>query len=93
MDIPVSKVASLARLTLNEEEARTLEGQLDEVLAYVAKLDELELEGVEPTSHAVPLTTPFRDDAPAPPLPREQALANAPAVDGAGQAFAVPKVV
>ena len=68
-----------------------MRAQLDAILAYVDKLRELDVEGVEPTSHAVPLVDVMRDDALAPCLPQEAALANAP--DRDGEFFRVPRII
>ena len=87
----VQNVARLARLHLTDEEAERMREQLDAILAYIDKLRELDVEGVEPTAHAVPLVNVMRDDALAPCLPQEQALANAP--DRAGEFFRVPRII
>jgi aspartyl-tRNA(Asn)/glutamyl-tRNA(Gln) amidotransferase subunit C len=87
----VLHVARLARLYLTEDEVERMRAQLDAILAYVDKLRELDVEGVEPTSHAVPLVDVMRDDALAPCLPQEAALANAP--DRAGEFFRVPRII
>jgi len=87
----VLHVARLARLHLTEEELERMRAQLDAILAYVDKLRELDVEGVEPTSHAVPLVDVMRDDALAPCLPQEAALANAP--DRDGEFFRVPRII
>ncbi len=87
----VLHVARLARLHLTEDEVERMRAQLDAILAYVDKLRELDVEGVEPTSHAVPLVDVMRDDALAPCLPQEAALANAP--DRAGEFFRVPRII
>jgi len=87
----VLHVARLARLHLTEEELERLRAQLDAILAYVDKLRELDVEGVEPTSHAVPLVDVMRDDSLAPCLPQEAALANAP--DRDGEFFRVPRII
>ncbi len=87
----VLHVARLARLHLTEEELERLRAQLDAILAYVDKLRELDIEGVEPTSHAVPLVDVMRDDSLAPCLPQEAALANAP--DRDGEFFRVPRII
>ena len=55
----VEHVARLARLELSVEEAETFTGQMDAILAYVEKLNELDTEGVVPTSHAVPMENAF----------------------------------
>jgi aspartyl-tRNA(Asn)/glutamyl-tRNA(Gln) amidotransferase subunit C len=74
----IEAVARLARLGLSAEEKEKFGRQLNDVLLYMEKLDELPLEGVEPLSHVLPLKNVFRDDTPRPGLDQEQALANAP---------------
>ena len=87
----VSYVAKLARLHLSPQEVKAMAQQLDEILTYVAKLNELETEGVEPTSHAISVVNAFRDDEVKPSLEREKALANGPEQNG--EAFVVPRVI
>lgn len=77
-DLDVEYVAELARLRLTPEEAATFRSQLGHVLAHVARLNQLNVAGVEPTAHSFPLYNVFRADEVRPSLPREQALANAP---------------
>ena len=87
----VQHVARLARLHLSDDELERMRVQLDAILAYIDKLKELDVEGVEPTSHAVPLVDVMRDDVNTPCLPQEAALANAP--DRAGEFFRVPRII
>jgi aspartyl-tRNA(Asn)/glutamyl-tRNA(Gln) amidotransferase subunit C len=87
----VQHVARLARLHLTDGELERMREQLDAILAYIDKLRELDVEGVEPTAHAVPLVNVMRDDEPAPCLSQEAALANAP--DPAGEFFRVPRII
>ena len=87
----VEQVARLARLHLSDEELERMREQLDAILAYVDKLRELDVEGVEPTSHAVPMVNVMRDDELGVCLPQEAALANAP--DRAGEFFRVPRII
>lgn len=87
----VEHVANLARLDLAEGEAEALTGQLGAILSYVEKLKQLNTDGVEPTSHAIPVNNVFREDNIIQPLGQERALANAP--DKADGCFRVPKVV
>jgi aspartyl-tRNA(Asn)/glutamyl-tRNA(Gln) amidotransferase subunit C len=89
--IDVAYVAHLARLQLSPEEIRTLQGQLDQILHYVRQLNRLNLDGIEPTAHAIPVQNVLRADEARPGLDRETALANAPARQ-AGQ-FAVPPII
>ncbi len=87
----VRKVASLARLSLSDEELRSCGDQLNSILDYVRLLDEVDITGVAPMTHPVPAENIFRDDRMMPSLPREAALANAPKTDG--QFFEVPKIL
>jgi aspartyl-tRNA(Asn)/glutamyl-tRNA(Gln) amidotransferase subunit C len=89
-------IAHLARLELSDAELATLTGQLSAIVDYVAQLQQLDTEGVEPLAHALDVQNVFRPDEPAPSLPVDEALANAPArrTDGRGQQFyAVPAVL
>ena len=87
----VDHVARLARLALSDAEKERMRAQLDSILAYIDKLRALDVEAVEPTSHAVPLVNVMRDDEVAPGLPAPEALANAP--DRAGEFFRVPRII
>jgi aspartyl-tRNA(Asn)/glutamyl-tRNA(Gln) amidotransferase subunit C len=84
----VLHVARLARLRLSEEEVETMVGELSGILEHVDRIGNLDLEGVEPTSHVVALENVLRADEPRPSLPRDAALASAPSTDGEG--FVVP---
>lgn len=87
----VDHVARLARLALSEEEKDAFTGQMDAILAYVDKLNELDTDGVTATSHAVPMENAFREDVVRPSIGVDNALANAPA--RVGSFFSVPKVI
>jgi len=85
----VLHVAKLSRLRLSEEEVETMVGELSGILEHVDRIGNLDLEGVEPTSHVVALENVLRaDDAPWQSLPREVALASAP--EPSEGAFRVP---
>jgi aspartyl-tRNA(Asn)/glutamyl-tRNA(Gln) amidotransferase subunit C len=84
----VLHVARLARLRLTDDEVERMIGELAPIIDHVEKMDELELDGVEPTSHVVELQNVLRDDVPRPSLPRETALEQAPDVADGG--FRVP---
>jgi aspartyl-tRNA(Asn)/glutamyl-tRNA(Gln) amidotransferase subunit C len=84
----VLHVAQLARLRLEEHEIEPMARELSAVLEHVAKIGELDLSGVPPTSHVIDLTGRLRADEPRPCLAREVALAQAPAVSEGG--FLVP---
>lgn len=84
----VLHVARLARLQLSDEEVQSMAGELSVVLDHIAKIGELDLDGVSPTSHVVDVTGALRPDEPVPSLPREVVFDQAPAVGGDG--FLVP---
>ena len=84
----VLHVARLARLRLSEEETARMAGELSTILDHIEKIAELDLEGVEPTSHVVQLENVLRPDEPRPSWPRERILEGAPDVAGGG--FRVP---
>ena len=81
-------MARLARLALAEEEIEPMARELSAVLDHVARIGELDLDEVAPTSHVMDVTGALRPDEPRPCLPREVALAAAPAVSDDG--FLVP---
>jgi aspartyl-tRNA(Asn)/glutamyl-tRNA(Gln) amidotransferase subunit C len=87
----VRKVASLARLSLNEQELNACGQQLTVILDYVSLLNEVETTDVQPMPHPIPAENVFREDEQRASLPREAALANAPKTDG--QFFLVPKIL
>ena len=87
----VQHVARLARLSLSDDEVSMFTGQMADILAYVEKLNELDTDGIVPTSHAVPMENAFRDDVVRPSIGAEAALANAP--DRVADFFRVPKVI
>jgi aspartyl-tRNA(Asn)/glutamyl-tRNA(Gln) amidotransferase subunit C len=86
----VLHVAKLARLEIPEDQIEHVREELGAILEAVGKVSELDLEGVEPTSHPLDLVNVWDEDEPRPSLPREDALANAP--DPADGAFRVPAV-
>ena len=81
-------VARLARLRVSDEEVERLAPELSKILEHVETMNELDLDGVEPTSHVVDLTNVLREDVPRPSLLRETALGQAP--DAADGGFRVP---
>jgi aspartyl-tRNA(Asn)/glutamyl-tRNA(Gln) amidotransferase subunit C len=84
----VLHVARLARLELTDAEVVQMTGELAKVLEHIARIGELDLDGVPPTSHVVELGNALRPDVARPSLDPEVALASAPAVADGG--FAVP---
>ena len=90
-EIDVKYVAHLARLALTPDEEKKLGAQLGSILGYIEKLRELDVSGVEPTAHAVPLVNITRADEIRPSLPQDDALRNAPKQSNG--LFIVPKIV
>jgi aspartyl-tRNA(Asn)/glutamyl-tRNA(Gln) amidotransferase subunit C len=88
----VLHVARLARLELSDDEVQRMAGELSKVLDHIEKIRELDLKGVEPTSHVVEVAGVVRPDEPEPSLPLEVVLAAAPEpVDTpTGRGFGVP---
>ncbi len=86
----VLHVARLARLRLSEDEIEPLARELSAIVDHVARIGELDLDGVAPTSHVVEIGDALRPDEPRECLPRAVALAQAPAVSADGEGFAVP---
>ena len=84
----VLHVAKLARLELSDDEVNQMATELSGILEHVDRISELDLDGVEPTSHVVELENVLRADEPTPSLDRDAALASAP--DPADGAFRVP---
>lgn len=87
----VEYVAHLARLALGPEEAEEFTGQLDDILQYFEKLNELDTSGVEPMQHAINIVNAFRDDDVKESYDAETALKNAP--DSHEDFFKVPKII
>lgn len=89
--LDVRYVADLVRLKLTDDEIAELQPQLDHVLEYIAQLNEVNVDGIDPTAHASAVYNVFRADVPREGFTQEQATANAPH-SGSGL-FIVPKVV
>lgn len=85
------KVAHLARLALSPDEEVQMQQDLDQILDWMAQLEELNTEGVEPLMHMAHSSNVFREDVAHTPLEKEKALSQAPKHDGTY--FIVPKVV
>lgn len=87
----LAHVARLARLDMDAVELARMTGQLDAILRYAAKLDEVDISGVAPTTHTLNAVNALRDDEARPSLPRDKAMNNAP--ERNDRAFIVPKVI
>lgn len=91
MNISIDHLSRLARLALTEEEKARYGNQLDNILCYVEKLNELDTAGVVPTSHVISISNVMREDTLKPSLDREEALMNAP--DKTDAFYRVPKII
>lgn len=87
----VRHVALLARLELSEAEEQRMTGQINSILEYMDKLNELDTKDIVPTTHAIQLQNVFRPDSIHDSIDRKDSLANAPGTDGVN--FVVPKVI
>jgi aspartyl-tRNA(Asn)/glutamyl-tRNA(Gln) amidotransferase subunit C len=87
----VEYVAHLARLEIDEAQKDKFTSQLNDILLYIDKLNELDTKGVEPMTHAIAVTNAFREDIIIESIGTEKSLANAP--DARGEFFRVPKVI
>jgi aspartyl-tRNA(Asn)/glutamyl-tRNA(Gln) amidotransferase subunit C len=87
----VRHVAKLARLSLDESQLARFATQLEPILEYVGQLSSVDVTGVEPLAHALPVSNILREDVVEPSLTVEQVLQNAPESDG--HFFKVPKVI
>jgi aspartyl-tRNA(Asn)/glutamyl-tRNA(Gln) amidotransferase subunit C len=87
----VKKIASLARISVNEEEAQAMVPELNNILGWVEQLGEVDVTGVEPMTAVIPNTLRLRDDVVTDGNVRDKVLANAPQAEHGF--FAVPKVI
>lgn len=87
----VEYIASLSKLKFEENELDNFTHQLNDILAYVEKLNELDTENVEPLSHPVENNNVFREDELKPSISTEEALKNSP--NKTEEFFRVPKVI
>lgn len=87
----VKHVANLARLAITEDEADKLTKQLDSIITFAEQLNELDTEGIEPTTHVLNMKNILREDKAEEGLPREEVLKNAP--DHQDGQFKVPSIL
>lgn len=87
----VDYVSTLSRLSLPEKDKEKMQGELQQIIAYMAVLNKLDTQEVEPMSHVFPVKNVLREDEVQPSTPRELLLQNAPVPDA--EAFLVPKTV
>lgn len=87
----VRHVAMLARLALTDEQVETLRSELNSILGHIDTIQQLDLDDVEPMTHAIRVVNETRDDVVKPCLPRDMALLNAP--ESEEGAFRIPRIV
>jgi len=91
MKMDIDKVARLARLELSREEKEVFGRQLDQILEHMEQLNRLDTTGVEPTSHAIPISNVFREDEKKASFPRDDVTVIAPEQEGG--CFRVPRII
>lgn len=87
----ILKIADLVRIAISEEEAQMYSSQISEILSYVDKINELNTDDVEPTTHGIVSSNVLRKDEPKRLMTQEEALKNAPDTED-GQ-FKVPAIL
>jgi aspartyl-tRNA(Asn)/glutamyl-tRNA(Gln) amidotransferase subunit C len=87
----VKHAVHLARIRLNNDELDLLSHQLQDIVNFIDELKQLDITGVKPTSHILPVKNVFREDKPAQSLKVKEALSNAP--DQKEDFFVVPKII
>jgi aspartyl-tRNA(Asn)/glutamyl-tRNA(Gln) amidotransferase subunit C len=91
IDIDIARVAGLARIALTDDELAEYAAQLENILDHAERVQALPTEGVEPTSHPLPMVNAFRPDVVTGSLCRDEALAGAPEVEDGY--FRVPRIL
>ncbi|MFC1553638.1 Asp-tRNA(Asn)/Glu-tRNA(Gln) amidotransferase subunit GatC [candidate division KSB1 bacterium] len=89
-DFDIERVAELAKLKLTDEQKKRFGDQLNDILGYVEKLNELDTDGIEPLRHVLEISTPLREDKVKPSMGADKALMNAPASENGF--FKTPKI-
>jgi aspartyl-tRNA(Asn)/glutamyl-tRNA(Gln) amidotransferase subunit C len=87
----VEHVASLAKLDLSDEEIDRLQTEMGRILEHADKLQEVDTDDIQGTSHVIPMTNVYREDEVGQSLTPEEVVANAP--DSAEEFFKVPRIV
>jgi len=91
IEIDIARVAHLARIALTDEELEAYGRQLGDILDHAARVQALPTEGIEPTSHPLPMVNAFRPDEITGTLDRDEVLDQAP--DAADGYFRVPRIL
>lgn len=87
----VEHVANLARLNLTEEEKEQMTSDMEAIIEFANRINELNIEDINPTAHVIPINNVFREDVINPSFPREELLSNAP--NQQNGCFSVPRIV
>jgi len=87
----VKHVATLARLELSDEEVDRLQNEMGRILEHADKLQEVDTDDIQGTSHVIPMTNVYREDEVGQSLTPEEVVANAP--ESAEDFFKVPRIV
>lgn len=87
----IDHAAKLARLNISKKEKELFSGQVQNIIQYIEKLNELDTTSVEPTAHILPINNVFREDSLRESLPRHYALQNAPQKDE--DFYRVPRII
>ena len=87
----IDHAAVLARLHITQSEKELFAGQVQSIINYIEKLNELDTTSVEPTAHILPINNVFREDSLRDSLPRNKALQNAPQKDD--DFYRVPRII
>lgn len=87
----VDKIAKLAKLSFTDEEKQKFTEQLSQIISYVEKLNELDIENIPPTYHVLEVNNVFREDVVRQSMSQEKVLQNAP--ESKNGYFSVPKVI
>lgn len=90
-DADIRKIAKLSRLSLPDSQVGTVRTQLESVLGHISKLQSVPVDGVEPMAHPLRIVNRLDADEPRAPMPVDELLKNAPAVED--RYLAVPKVL
>ncbi len=90
--IDVGYIAGLARIELDPADKERLQHDMEAIIGYIEQLSELNVDGIEPTAHAVPMTNVWREDCAGVQFTRDAMLANAPATIDEEQ-LKVPQVL
>ncbi|MGI5817962.1 MAG: Asp-tRNA(Asn)/Glu-tRNA(Gln) amidotransferase subunit GatC [Armatimonadota bacterium] len=87
----VEHVATLARLALSDEEIDRLQNEMGRILEHADKLQDVNVDDIQGTSHVIPMTNVYREDEVGESLTPDEVVANAP--DSAEHFFKVPRIV